>query len=179
MDPDESDIPPLPELHYGVQGLIAEGGMGKIYRAWDPVLERPLAMKVLKAGRSSSSAGRNIASAGLVRRFVDEARITGKLDHPGVVPIHALDIDEDGHHFFTMQLVEGMTFQEVIKKARDEREGWNLTRAIHSLQRACATVAYAHSRGVLHRDLKPANIMVGAFGETYVMDRGLAKDMRS
>ena len=110
----------------------------------------------------------------MTRRFVDEARITGQLAHPGVVPIHALGIDADGRAFFTMRLVDGMTYKEVIRLVGEGSEAWNLARAVTALQRACETLAYAHSRGVLHRDLKPANIMVGAFGETYVMDWGLA-----
>ncbi len=111
----------------------------------------------------------------LVDRFLEEAQVTGQLEHPGVVPVHELGVDHDGRMYFTMRLVRGQDFEKVIGLARDEREGWSLPRALHALLRICETVAYAHSRRVLHRDLKPSNIMIGSFGETYVMDWGSAR----
>ena len=174
-DREATTVRPIPPSGYEVRDRVAEGGMGAIYRAWDPVLERVLAMKVLKSPRRPRREDASDPSESLRRRFIDEARITGQLDHPGVVPIHALDVDEQGRVYFTMRLVQGMTYKEVIGHVVAGDEGWNETRAVQTLLRACETVAYAHSRGVIHRDLKPANLMVGAFGEIYVMDWGLAK----
>jgi serine/threonine-protein kinase len=110
-----------------------------------------------------------------VARFLEEAQVAGQLDHPGVVPIHDLGADENGRVYFTMPLIEGLDGNEVFDLARAELEGWSLMRALAVLGKVCEAVAYAHSRGVIHRDLKPANVMVGKFGETYVVDWGLAR----
>ncbi len=153
-------------------GELARGGMGVIRHVWDTVLRRPLAMKVLDA--QALPEGSDSAS-GSVARFLEEAQVTGQLEHPGVVPIHDLGVDEDGRVYFTMPLIEGRDLNEVFDLARDQSEGWSLTRALLALTKVCEVIGYAHSRGVIHRDLKPANVMVGKFGETYVMDWGLAK----
>ncbi len=154
---------------YQARGELARGGMGTILKAWDRDLRRALAMKVLRSGPPGDE------DPGLLGRFVEEAQVSGQLNHPGVVPIHELGLDSNGRVYFTMQLVEGRTLKEVFRLAQDEEEGWTQTRALGSLLRVCETMAYAHSKGVIHRDLKPANVMVGRFGETYVMDWGLAK----
>jgi tRNA A-37 threonylcarbamoyl transferase component Bud32 len=108
-------------------------------------------------------------------RFLEEAQVTAQLDHPGIVPVHEVGFDERGQPFFTMKLVKGRDLNEIFKLARAEQEGWNLPRAVGAVVKACQALAYAHSKGVIHRDLKPANIMVGRFGEVFVMDWGLAK----
>ena len=118
------------------------------------------------------------ASSRSLARLIDEAQVTGQLDHPGVVPVHDLGLDPDGRFYFTMRLVRGMTLGEVFGLAAAEEEGWNLTRALGAVLKVCETMAFAHSRGVVHRDLKPSNIMVGRFGELYVMDWGLARVMQ-
>jgi serine/threonine-protein kinase len=110
----------------------------------------------------------------MVARFIDEARITGQLDHPGIVPVHEIAVDARGAVYFTMPLVRGRDLRAIFALARTGREGWNLTRAVGVILKVCETVAFAHVKGVVHRDLKPANIMVGPFGEAYVMDWGLA-----
>ena len=144
--------------------------MGSIHRVWDADLRRHLAMKialgtgVLQGVEAQKSLG----------RFLDEAQITGQLDHPGVVPVHDLGIDEEGNVFFTMRLVRGRDANSLFRLVRDETEGWTVTRAVGMLLRASEALAFAHDRGVVHRDLKPANLMVGRFGEVYVMDWGLA-----
>jgi len=151
------------------RGAVARGGMGEVRAVWDRTLRRTLAMKVLLAGRGSSG------SIGLAR-FLDEARISAQLDHPGIVPVHALGLDPDGRVYYTMPLIRGMHLGEAFEAVRAGGEGeWTRERALSVLLRVCEAVAFAHSRGVLHRDLKPANVMVGPFGETYVMDWGLAK----
>src|SRR5262249_42483401 len=111
----------------------------------------------------------------VVARFLEEAQVTGQLDHPGIVPVHELGIDSQGRLYFTMKLVEGRDLRHVFELVFSGKEGWSVTRALGVLQKACEAVAYAHRKGVIHRDLKPANVMVGSFGEVYVMDWGLAR----
>jgi serine/threonine-protein kinase len=167
-----------PHSRYQVRGKLASGGMGDILRVFDEDLRRTLAMKVIRREPSQGSQDPPSASSGDARtvgRFVDEAQITGQLHHPGIVPVHELGLDEKGQLFFTMQLVKGQTFREVIDWVWKGHGGWNQTRALSVLLDVCDALAYAHSRGVIHRDLKPANIMVGKFGETYVMDWGVAR----
>ncbi len=146
---------------------IARGGMGRILRVRDGTLGRDVAMKVSLEGRPGSRS-----------RLVEEAHVTGELDHPGVVPVH--DMGEDGHgrSFFTMRLVEGRDLREIIGMVHRREEDWSVTRALEVLLKVCDTLAFAHARGVVHRDLKPSNIRVGSYGEVYVLDWGLAKSVR-
>jgi WD40 repeat protein/serine/threonine protein kinase/Tfp pilus assembly protein PilF len=163
---------------YTVRGEIAAGGMGVVYRVFDEQLQRPLAMKVLRRGAvAGAREGPQGSSPQILSRFLSEARVTGRLDHPGVVPVHELGIDGEGRVFFTMRLVEGSDLREVFGLARRGEGGWSLPRAVGTLVKVCETLAYAHSLGVIHRDLKPSNVMVGRFGETYIVDWGLAKVM--
>jgi serine/threonine protein kinase/formylglycine-generating enzyme required for sulfatase activity len=155
---------------YSLKGEVAQGGMGVILRVWDEDLRRHLAMKVMldESGESEGSATR-------LSRFLEEAQVTGQLDHPGIVPVHELGIDARGRVFFTMKLVKGKTLEQVLDAVKRGAEDWNVTRALSVVLRVCEAMAFAHEKGVIHRDLKPANIMVGRFGETYVMDWGLAR----
>lgn len=158
---------------YPRQRELGRGGMGAVYEVWDQSIERPLAMKMLLKGRHSMNSP-------LVARFLKEAQITGQIDHPGVVPVHEIARDALGRVYFTMQVVDGMSLEEILAletKTREE-EGWRTTRLLDVILKVCETLAYAHSKGFVHRDLKPANVMVGQFGETYVMDWGLAKRMQ-
>ncbi len=157
-----------PAERYRSQGELGRGGMGVVERAWDPDLERPLARKFVATCGGTHGQRR-------LRRFLTEARVTAGLEHPGIVPVHELGLDAEGRVYFTMPVVEGCHFGEVIALERDGSEEWTLKRAVGVLQRVCEAVAYAHDRGVVHRDLKPANIMVGRFGEVYVLDWGLAR----
>lgn len=159
---------------YGLGERLARGGMGVIYKVWDRVLHRNLAMKVVRQ-QDHPHAEQVAVDPHVLTRFVREAEITAHLDHPGVVPIHDLGLDAHGRIFFTMKLVQGKSLAAVFQLAKARREKWTPTRVVDVIVRVCETVAFAHSRGVIHRDLKPDNIMVGAFGETYVMDWGLAK----
>ncbi|MGE3748499.1 MAG: protein kinase [Verrucomicrobiales bacterium] len=154
------------------QGEIARGGMGVIYRVHDCELDRTLAMKRML---SAPVAEGNAIDPDRFARFMEEAHVTAKLDHPGIVPIHELGIDDSGCAWYTMKLVRGHELREVIGWARNKEHGWNLTRLIGALVSSCRAVAFAHAHGVIHRDIKPANIMVGDLGEVYVMDWGLAK----
>ncbi|HVS19953.1 MAG TPA: serine/threonine-protein kinase, partial [Planctomycetota bacterium] len=158
------------------EGEIARGGMGAILRVWDDDLRRVLAMKVsLARPGAKGEAGTTSTDERLLHRFLEEAQITGQLDHPGIVPVHELGIDATGRLYFTMPLVRGANLEQVFEWVKAGQEGWNRTRALNVLLKVCEAVGFAHQKGVVHRDLKPANVMVGRFGETYVMDWGLAR----
>jgi len=177
-DPEARARAELLWARYKVQGEVGRGGMGYILEVRDRGLDRDLAMKVLR-GKGSRPEG---MEDGPTRkderaRFLEEARITGRLEHPGIVPVHELGRDPEGKPYFTMKLVAGRTFREILPLAREEREGWNVQRALGVLLKVCEAVGFAHDKGVIHRDLKPANLMVGNFGEVYVMDWGLARDL--
>ncbi|MFN0242394.1 MAG: SUMF1/EgtB/PvdO family nonheme iron enzyme [Planctomycetota bacterium] len=166
----------LNESRYTLEGEVARGGMGAILRVWDADLRRHLAMKViLGRGDSPASGGTPQVDATQLARFLEEAQVTGQLDHPGIVPVHELGLDSEGRVYFTMKLVKGRDLKHVFDLVFESKEGWNETRALSVILRACEAMAYAHKKGVIHRDLKPANIMVGNFGEVYVMDWGLAR----
>jgi WD40 repeat protein/serine/threonine protein kinase len=172
---------------YELRGEVARGGMGAILRAWDPDLRRILAMKVALGGAARDrSSGESTLDDKLLSRFLEEAQVTAQLDHPGVVPVHELGLDNEGKVFFTMRLVEGQDLGQVFDgyfeatanaadPAAGESDQWTLTRLVDVLLKVSEAMAYAHTKNVIHRDLKPANIMVGRFGEVYVMDWGLAR----
>lgn len=141
--------------------LVAAGGMGEVWRVLDRDLGRELAQKQLKT-RSRDPR--------LLRRFLAEAKLTARLEHPGIVPVHDSGIDEDGRVWFTMPLVRGENLARILKPNREF-----LPEVLEALLKACDAVAYAHARGVVHRDIKPGNILLGPFGEVYVVDWGLAR----
>jgi len=153
----------------------ARGGLGEVFVALDQALHREVAIKEIQERHADDPASRN--------RFVREAEITGRLEHPGIVPVYDLGHHADGRPFYAMRFVRGQTLKEAILAfhAADVpgRESGERTLAFRQFLRrfvdACNAVAYAHSRGVLHRDIKPANILLGPYGETLVVDWGLAK----
>jgi len=154
---------------YILEGEIARGGMGAVLRAVDCDIRREVAVKYML---SQGDSKKNL-------RFVEEAQITGQLEHPNIVPIHELGIDGQKRLFFSMKMVKGRSLAEVLDQLRlnpnpVEKE-YPLGRLLNVFINVCNALAYAHSRGVVHRDLKPPNIMIGDFGEVYVMDWGLAK----
>jgi tetratricopeptide (TPR) repeat protein len=149
------DLPVVPG--YLVLRDIARGGMGRILAAHEVGLDRDVALKILLPGASAD-------------RFVRESKITARLPHPGVPPVHALGTLADGSPFLAMKLVAGHTLAVEMKTA-------DRPRLLQVFTQVCQAVGFAHSRGVVHRDLKPANVMVGAFGEVHVMDWGLAKEL--
>ncbi|MEM1452861.1 MAG: bifunctional serine/threonine-protein kinase/formylglycine-generating enzyme family protein [Planctomycetota bacterium] len=156
---------------YRIEQAIGQGGMGQVLRVHDRDLDRALAMK-----RSLEVAPGDERHARLVRlRFLMEARLTGGLEHPGIVPVHDVGALDDGTPFFTMRLVRGRDLRDVFGQLRNGDPDWTRERVLGLVARVCEAVAYAHDRGVVHRDLKPSNVMVGAFGEVYVMDWGLAR----
>jgi len=159
---------------YEVGEEVGRGGMGAVLQVWDRGLRRHLAMKVMLEHCVVSDGASPSADLRQLSRFLDEAQVTGQLDHPGVVPVHELGIDAEGHVYFTMKLVEGTTLREVMEESARGEGGWTLVRVLGVIQRVCDAMRYAHAKGIIHRDLKPANVMVGRYGETYVMDWGLA-----
>ena len=162
---------------YQLEGEIARGGMGAILSVWDEDLRRHLAMKVVLATGEPSSERRAAPGArSSLARFLEEAQVTGQLDHPGIVPVHELGLDADGPRLLHDEARQGPRPRRRLRRARAAApEGWSETRALGVLLKVCEAMAYAHDKGVIHRDLKPANVMVGEFGEVYVMDWGLAR----
>ncbi|MCB9599285.1 MAG: serine/threonine protein kinase [Sandaracinus sp.] len=146
---------------------LGEGGMGLVRLAEQRVLHREVAVKTLKEHHELS-----------VRKLLQEAWITGSLEHPNVVPIHDLGIDEEGVPFLVMKKIEGEAWAELIEAPERVRERFGaddvLEWHLRVLLQVCRALSYAHARGVVHRDLKPENVMVGAFGEVYVLDWGIA-----
>jgi serine/threonine-protein kinase len=162
------EAPPAQAGRYLLEGEIAAGGMGRVYRAYDPELGRSLAVKVLLE--------RHRDLPELEKRFRAEAQITGQLQHPGIPPVHEVGTLADGRPFLAMKLIQGRTLADLLKERATLAE--DLPRWLGVFEQVCQALAYAHSRGILHRDLKPSNVMVGAFGEVQVMDWGLAKVLR-
>ncbi len=158
---------------YRPQRYHARGGLGEVLAAHQEELDRTVALKRIRPDRLHDTAR---------RRFLREAAITARLQHPGIVPIYGLGHDKDGP-FYTMPFIEGQTLQEAIDAFHgDEALGRDSGRRALSFRgllqqfiAVCNTMAYAHDQGVIHRDLKPSNIMLGPYGETLVMDWGLAK----
>ena len=149
------------DRRYEVTGVAGYGGMGTVYIARDHVLDRDVAVKVLDiADRKGSRA----------RRLTREAHILARLDHPGIVPIHDAGVLDDGRAFYVMKLVMGKRLDDLM------RDRLPLVNRLTVFARILDAVAFAHAQGVVHRDLKPDNVMVGGFGEVYVMDWGVAQD---
>ncbi len=169
---------PAPVSHFGNYAVLEEvgqGGRGIVYRVSDPERNRPLAVKVLRAEVMDEPDG--------VRRFLEEAQVMGQLQHPGIVPVHAVGRLPDGRPYFVMKLVQGRTLAQLLAQRPRGADATplrhDLPRFLVIFQQVCQALAYAHSRGVIHRDLKPSNVMVGAFAEIQVMDWGLAKVLKA
>ncbi len=156
---------------YKVLATIGRGGMGVVHQARDLRIRRPVAMKVIRTASQFSREN--------VLRFVEEAQLTGQLQHPNIVPVYEIGLDEQGEVFYTMKFVKGITLDEVVRDLRRGKEEvikkYPLPALLNVFQKICDAVAYAHSMGVVHRDLKPDNVMLGEYGEVLVMDWGLAK----
>ncbi len=147
---------------------IGRGGMGRVVLVRDTHLGRDVALKELHPPGALEDG----VSVGSATRFLREARITGQLEHPGIVPVHELGQRADGTIYYTMKRIRGRSLASALKEATTLPERLALMRTFRDV---CEAMAYAHSRGVVHRDLKPDNIMVGEFGDTLVVDWGLAK----
>lgn len=159
------------ETKYIVDKQIGLGGMGVVLETVDQDIRRKVAMKVMLPTQKN-----NII---LIKRFLEEAQITGQLEHPNIVPIYEIGIDDNSKAYFTMKLVRGETLESVINKiANNDRaylKKYTLGALVQMFMKVCDGISYAHHKGVLHRDLKPDNIMLGDFGEVMVMDWGISK----
>ena len=143
--------PDMSGTRYRLEREIGRGGMGVVYEAFDEMLQRRVAIKVVDAG------------------MIEEARIMASLEHPGIVPVHEAGDLPGGQFFYAMKLVDGVGLDVYL------RQEPSLANRLRLLQRICDTIAFAHSRDVVHRDLKPNNIMVGAYGEVLILDWGVAR----
>jgi len=157
----------------------AQGGLGQVFVALDEELKRHVALKQIQERHADNADAR--------QRFLLEAEITGGLEHPGIVPVYGLGIYEDGQPYYAMRFIRGVSMEQAIAEfhrkfpttatasRRDPDRLLELRKLIGRIINVCQAIAYAHSRGVLHRDIKPDNIMLGKYGETLVVDWGLAK----
>ena len=161
-------LDPRQSRKYEVEEEVARGGMGTVFRARETSVRRAVAMKVMLSQASERA----------VARFIQEAQVTGQLEHPNIVPVHELGVDEHDQIFYTMKYVRGTTLKEVLSRLAScdpkARGQFPLSQLLVIFEKVCDAVAFAHSRRVIHRDLKPENIMLGKFGEVLVMDWGLA-----
>jgi eukaryotic-like serine/threonine-protein kinase len=185
----QATSPPVHHLHpdaardepcgqrFQVRRVHAHGGLGTVLVAYDCELDREVALKQIQEQRADDLTSR--------ARFLFEAKITGALEHPGIVPVYSLGTYVDGRPFYAMRLIKGTNLREAVQQFHragepDRDAGYRSVELRKLLRRfldACNAIDYAHGRGILHRDLKPSNIMVGEYGETLVVDWGLAKAM--
>ncbi|MBL8606044.1 MAG: protein kinase [Myxococcales bacterium] len=152
---------------YDVTHKLGEGGLGEVLLCRDRCLGRDVAMKRI--------AGSRPVAGTYSARFLREARVQGRLEHPAVVPVHDLGVDERGAPFFTMRRVRGSTLADALDRMRARSGDVTLHQLLAAWVRVALAVHYAHTSGVVHRDLKPENVMLGDFGEVYVLDWGVAK----
>ncbi len=161
---------------YAAAQELGRGGMGLVLKVRDNDLRREVAMKVVRSDRARP--GTQSGDAAL-RSFVEEAQITGQLEHPNIVPVHELGADPEGRIYFTMKLVRGRPLSDIIKSLRSNDPAtlvdFPLDRLLQIFMKVCDALSFAHAHNVIHRDLKPDNIMIGRFGEVLVMDWGLAR----
>jgi serine/threonine-protein kinase len=164
-------------MRFRILKLHAKGGLGQVSVAHDDELDREVALKEIQNRYADDYDSRD--------RFLREARITGRLEHPGIVPVYGLGCYLDGRPYYAMRFIKGDSLQEAIESfhqtERPSPDPGQRSLELHKLLGrfidTCNAVAYAHSRKILHRDLKPANVMLGQFGETLVVDWGLAKTL--
>jgi tRNA A-37 threonylcarbamoyl transferase component Bud32 len=152
---------------YVILRVHAQGGLGTVSIALDEMLGRKVALKQMRPELADVPQFR--------RRFIHEAEITGQLEHPGIIPIYALGQDETGRPYYAMKLVEGRTLDAAIAEHHAHPTPLVLRDLLGRFVEICHAIAYAHSQGIIHRDVKPSNIMLGKFGETVILDWGLAK----
>jgi len=169
----EEAMPLAMEERFALGVRIGHGGMGEVFTAKDSLLNRRLAVKVL-TDLDPKREG--------LPRFLREAQVTAQLSHPNVVPVYGLERSNAGRPALSMKLIQGRTFAEYVRDCTAARDADTLDPGTQGLSvrvdhflKVCDAMAYAHSRGVLHRDLKPGNLMLGPFGEVYVMDWGIAR----
>jgi serine/threonine-protein kinase len=177
-------LAPSTDDRYDVGPVIGRGGMGEVRLARDVRIERDVAVKLMRPEQRDE---------GSIARFFREAQVQGRLDHPAVVPVHDLGVDRDGNPYFVMKRLTGTTLAQVIEagggvasarridvattlsQPAEPSSPWTRRQLLSRFVDVCLAVEFAHTRGIVHRDLKPANIMLGDFGEVYVLDWGLAR----
>src|SRR5262249_26295544 len=157
---------------------LAAGGLGVVFVALDSELNREVALKEIQPSHADDVKCR--------ARFILEAEITGRLEHPGIVPIYGLGSDAQGRPFYAMRLIKGFSLKDAIKdfhldlgNSRSlDRHNLVWQQLLRRFLDLCNAVEFAHSRGILHRDIKPSNVLLGPYGETLLVDWGLAKALR-
>jgi len=149
---------------YKLGAVLGKGGMGEVCAAIDEDIGRDVAVKRLRAQTASDEA---------IARFLREARIQARLDHPAIVPVHDLGVGPDGRPFFAMKRLSGTTLADILASRDDKKHP--RVHLLRAFVEVCLAAEFAHTRGVVHRDLKPANIVLGDFGEVYVLDWGIAR----
>jgi hypothetical protein len=167
---------PAPRPDLEVMRALGEGGMGRIFLARQRSLNREVALKTL----------RDRASSRHREALLAEGAITGSLEHPGIIPVHALGLHEDGRPVLVMKRVDGVSWLELMRDpAHPAWEGWGgdpkdrLDGHLEILMQICNAAHFAHSRGIVHRDIKPENVLIGRFGDVYLADWGIAHRMSS
>jgi serine/threonine protein kinase len=156
---------------YVVEEKLAEGGMGVIYKVFDRSLERHLVMKVILSELLEDQTQ--------LGRFIQEARVTGQLEHPNIIPVHDFGVTDNERPFFSMKLMQGENLFQIVRKLRakdpEYEQAYSLFKLLTICRKVCDAVAFAHSKNYIHRDIKPDNIMVGDYGEVLLLDWGLAR----
>jgi serine/threonine-protein kinase len=169
-----SDAHAAPRERYARKRVLGAGGMGEVVLAEDRDIGRHVAVKYLTAPSNDEAA---------LARFVDEIRVVGSLEHPNIVPIHDVGLDDAHRYYFVMKHVEGETLEHVIERlaAGDPayHARYTFTARVQLVIALLRALAFAHARGYVHRDIKPANVMVGRFGEVMLMDWGIAKQAKA
>ncbi|MGH8573248.1 MAG: serine/threonine-protein kinase, partial [Gammaproteobacteria bacterium] len=173
LDSHRQEVPAPIRLteHYSLRGEVGAGGVGRVLLGFDERIGREVAIKEMHADAESMDPR-------IHARFLREAQITGRLEHPGIVPVYDLGTTAKGSPFYVMRLVRGDTLSKALAACTAGRAEAQLAKRLQLLGTfidICEAMAYAHSRGVVHRDLKPGNVVLGAFGETILLDWGLAK----
>ena len=159
----------LESTRYTLGALLGQGGMGEVVLAFDEQIGREVAVKRIRAERPSGEE---------LSRFVREARVQGRLQHPAVVPVHDLAFDRGGKPYFVMKRLSGTTMHEMLEDLRTGKvkdPAGTRRRLLRAFADVCLAIEFAHEQGIVHRDLKPANIMLGDFGEVYILDWGVAR----
>jgi serine/threonine-protein kinase len=151
---------------YRVSRRIGKGGMGEVMGARDEQVGRDVAIKRMRKANPSERA---------IARFLREASIQGRLEHPAICPVHEIGRDTEGLPFFAMKKLSGTTLAKILDRPGGDRGQYPLQRVLRAFAEVCLAIEFAHVRGIVHRDLKPDNIMLGDFGEVYVLDWGVAK----
>jgi serine/threonine-protein kinase len=170
-DPDAAVVAYAHHERYEERASLGQGGMGDVRLCRDRAIGREVAIKTVRPLHASHGA--------LRERFIREARVQAQLEHPAIVPVYDFGVDAQGAAYFTMKRVRGITLEEIVDGIRrgdpEVLRHYGRHRILAAFVQVCRAIDYAHERGVLHRDLKPANVMLGPYGEVYVLDWGLSK----